>query len=270
MDGSTRKLAGQVALVTGGGRGIGRGISTRLAADGAHVVVNYCEHPEAAEATAESIRAAGGTAECRQADVGRADDVQRLFDAIAAAHGRLDILVNNAGRGGTIPFSNLDEAAWDRVIDTNLKGLFLCSRAAVGIMESRRAGCIVNILSTSSMQGFMGLSHYDASKGGGLMLTRSLAVELGAYGIRVNAVGPGTVETDINRAGPARDEFRRSEIRETPLGRLGRPEDVAGAVSYLVSDDAAWVTGQILYVDGGASVSGGSHYALRLGRMLDQ
>jgi 3-oxoacyl-[acyl-carrier protein] reductase len=270
MDHTTRRLAGKVALVTGGGRGIGRGISTRLAADGAHVVVNYCERSDTAEATVDAIKAAGGSAECRQGDVSRAADVQRMFDTVFAAHGRLDILVNNAGRGGTIPFSDIDEAAWDRVIDTNLKGLFLCSHAAVAIMSDQRTGCIVNILSTSSMQGFMGLSHYDASKGGGLMLTRSLAVELGAYGIRVNAVGPGTIETDINRPGLSRDEFRKAEVRETPLGRLGTPEDVAGAVSYLVSDDAAWVTGQILYVDGGASVSGGSHYALRLGRAVDQ
>ena len=186
-----------------------------------------------------------------------------MVDAVLSAHGRLDILVNNAGRGETVALRDLDEAQWDHVINTNLKGLYLCTRAAAAIMTARRAGSIVNVLSTSALLGFVGLSAYDASKGGGLQLTRSLAVELGPYGVRVNAVGPGTVETQMTAGG--RPEFWQAELGETPLGRLGTPEDVASAVSFLVSDDAAWITGQILYVDGGYSVSGGAHYRLRLG-----
>lgn len=265
MQPGTGRLAGQVALVTGGGRGIGRGISLRLARDGAHVVVNYCDNATAAEATAAAIRAAGATATCAQADVSRGEQVQRMVDAIAAAHSRLDILVNNAGRYNSVPLLDLDEARWDEVIDTNLKGMYLCTRAAVALMVPRRAGAVVNILSTSSTLGYIGMSHYDASKGGGLQLTRSLAVELGPQGVRVNAVGPGMVETETPISEYGSDEFWRTELRETPLGRVGTPEDIAGAVSFLVSDDASWLTGQIIYVDGGYTVSGGAHYRLRSG-----
>lgn len=258
------RLTGQVAVVTGGGRGIGRGISERLARDGAHVVINYCERREAAEDTAQAIRTAGGSASVAQADVANGNAVRSMIDGVAQERGRLDILVNNAGRGGAAGLTELDEERWDNVVDTNLKGVYLCSRAATPIMVAQRRGNIVSILSNCAYQGFAGLTHYCASKGGGLLFTQALAIELGPYGVRVNAVGPGTIETELTEKGLSFPEWREGEIRETPLGRLGSPEDVAGAVSFLASDDASWITGQTLYVDGGYGINGGSHYAARI------
>jgi len=242
-------LKDKVALVTGGSRGIGRAISLRLAKDGAHVVVNYARNEKAAEETLRGILAQGGSGEIFPFDVSSYKSVQEAVGAIVKKKGRLDILVNNAGISVDGLIAMMKEEDWDRVIANNLKGVFNCCRAVVRQMIRQHGGRIVNISSVVAATGNAGQVNYSASKAGIEGLTKSMARELGARNICVNAVAPGFIETDMTAFLKEEDKERvRSGI---PLERLGTPEDVAGVVRFLVSDDAGYVTGQVLHVNGG-------------------
>jgi 3-oxoacyl-[acyl-carrier protein] reductase len=233
-------LAGKTALVTGANGAIGSEISRALAREGAHVIVNYFDDRAGAEALASSI---GGTA--MYADIGNASDVDKMI----AGFSRIDILVNNTGIQTFSPLLDLPEADWDRVIRTNLKGCFLCTQRIGRIMRKNGGGRIINIGSGSNKTAFPGLSSYTASKGGIEMFTKVSAAELGAYGITVNCVAPGAIETERTKL--ETPDYAGTWAKLTPLGRVGTPEDVARAIVFFASDAAAFVTGQTLWVDGG-------------------
>ncbi|MBA2359475.1 MAG: 3-oxoacyl-[acyl-carrier-protein] reductase [Actinobacteria bacterium] len=233
-------LSGRTALVTGGSRGIGRAIAVELAGAGANVVLGYRSGSEEAESVASEI---GGRAV--QADVSHPDEARRLVDEA----GDLHILVNNAGvtRDGLI--ARMSDEDWETVLQTNLGGTFNTCRAAARGMMRRRAGAIVNISSIVGLHGNPGQTNYSASKAGIIGFTKALARELGSRGVRANVVAPGYVATRLTNELP--EELRNSMLANTPLGRLGEPEDVAGAVRFLCSDAASFVTGEVLLVDGG-------------------
>ena len=242
-------LANRTALVTGASRGIGRCTALALARAGAAVTVNYAHSAAAAEATVEQIRSAGGRAIAVQADVAITDDVKRLLEATTSAFGGLDILINNAGitRDGLL--MRMTDADWDAVMDANLKGAFHCCRAVAPLLMKQRSGVIINVSSVVGIAGSAGQANYAASKAGLLGLTHALARELGARSVRVNAVAPGFIETEMTAELP---EARREAILgQIPLRRFGSPEDVAGVVAFLCSDAAAYVHGSVLTVDGG-------------------
>lgn len=242
-------MSGKVALVTGSSRGIGRAIALRLATDGCQVVVNYRAGADAAAEVVGSIEAAGGTAIAVQADVTDAAAVESLIGQTLERFGRLDVLVNNAGvtRDGLL--MRMKDEDWDMVIATNLRSVFLASRAVLRPMMRQRGGRIVSITSISGLSGNAGQCNYAAAKAGIVGFTRSLAKEAGARGITVNAVAPGYVPTDLTSDLP--QTLLDEAVKATPLGRLGTAEDIAAAVSFLASDDAAFITGQVLRVDGG-------------------
>lgn len=239
----------RVALVTGSSRGIGRAIAERLASDGFAVVVNCRSRVEDAQTVVAGIEAAGGEAIAIQADVTQADDVLRLVEATLARFGRLDLLVNNAGitRDGLL--MRMKDEDWDLVLETNLRSVFLVSRAVLRPMMRQRGGRIINITSISGLGGNAGQCNYSAAKAGIVGFTKSLAKEAGARGITVNAVAPGYVPTELT--GDLPEALLEQARLATPLGRLGSAEDVAGAVAFLAGADAAFITGQVLRVDGG-------------------
>jgi 3-oxoacyl-[acyl-carrier protein] reductase len=242
-------LSGFTALVTGADRGIGRGIALELARAGCRVAVNYHVSGELAERTVTELEALGVEAFAVQGDVSRSAEVQRMFAQVVDRFGRLNILVNNAGVQTWKPFLEVTEEEWDLVIDTNLKGCFLCSQTAARHMKDHGGGSIVNIGSGCNRVAFPTLIAYTASKGGIEMLTKVAAVELGPYRIRVNCVAPGAVE--IERTKLERPDYAGTWGRVTPLGRVGTPEDIGHVVAFLVSDDSQFVTGQTIWVDGG-------------------
>lgn len=244
----TRPTSG-IALVTGGGRGIGKAIALTLARAGCHVAVNERTDGDPAAETVAEIQAIGADAMAVYADVGVRTDVERMFESVVGRFGRLDILVNNAGVQTWSPLLELTEADWDRVLDTNLKGCFLCTQHAAKHMMSRRRGAIVNIGSGCNKIAFPGLVDYTASKGGIEMFTKVSAVELGPLGIRVNCVAPGAIE--VERTKLELPDYAGTWSRVTPLRRIGTADDVARAVAFLVSDDASFITGQTIWVDGG-------------------
>lgn len=246
---STAILSGHAALVTGGGRGVGRGISLALARAGCRVAINYRSGAAEAEATAEEIRQSGGDAFPIAADVGKASDVRLMFDQVLRRFGRLDTLVNNAGVQTWKALLDLTEREWDEVITTNLKGCFLCTQAAAGHMRDQGGGSIVNIGSGSNKHPFPRLVAYTASKGGIELFTKSAAIELGEFGIRVNCVAPGAIE--IERTAQESPGYGEKWGRLTPLGRVGTPEDVGRAVVFLAGADSSFITGQTIWVDGG-------------------
>ena len=250
------RLDGKIAIVTGGGRGIGRAIGLELAIKGAVVLIADVDFLNA-QKTAHRIIKAGQKAYAYKMNVSKKKEVDKVFQQISRKIGRLDILVNNAGVSFLTPFENISEKEWDQTLDTNLKGTFLCSQAAFRMMKSQRSGRIINIASGASRSGGMvsaGLynpyAHYAASKAAIESLTRSLAFEGASYGILVNAVSPGPIETDLMRKSYPSEKKKRL-ISAIPLGRLGRPEEVASAVAFLASDKAAYITAKVLDVNGG-------------------
>jgi 3-oxoacyl-[acyl-carrier protein] reductase len=237
-------LDGKVALVTGGSRGIGAAISRELAKAGAKVAVNYRAGQEAADEVAGEI---GGLAV--QADVSNAEEVQALVERVEGELGDIDALVNNAGVTRDTLIARMTDDDWQTVIDTNLRGTFNTSRAVSRKMLRRRAGSIVNLSSVVGVRGNPGQANYAASKAGIIGLTKALARELGSRGVRVNAIAPGYISTELTDV--LNDEQRGLILQNTPLGRLGESEDVARAVRFLCSDEAAFITGEVLLVDGG-------------------
>jgi len=243
------QLDGKIAVVTGGARGIGRGIALELARRGARVVVNYHSRADAAEEVVQLIKQAGGDAIAAQADVSQAGAASQLIKAALDFGGRLDILVNNAGTTRDMLLAMMSESDWDTVITTNLKSAYNCSKAALKPMMRQKYGRIINITSVAGIAGNAGQTNYSASKAGLIGFTKALAKEVGPRQITVNAVAPGFIPTDLTSALPK--DLLDAAVKLTPLGRLGAIEDVAYAVAFLASDEAAYITGQVLTVDGG-------------------
>jgi 3-oxoacyl-[acyl-carrier protein] reductase len=246
------ELDGRVALVTGGSRGIGAAICTELAAAGAEVAVNYARDATAATAVCDAVRAAGGSAHAVQGDVSTAEGAAALVGAVEVDVGPIVILVNNAGITRDDLIMRLSDEDWRSVIDTNLGGAFFTCRALSRPMLKRRRGSIVNISSIVGVHGNAGQTNYAASKAGLIGLTKALAKELGGRGIRVNAIAPGYIATELTNVLP--EQARDAILANTPLGRLGDPSDVARAVRFLCSDASAFITGDVLAVDGGLGI----------------
>lgn len=265
------KLAGKVVLVTGSSQGIGQSVVLRLAQEGAKVVINYRSHPEGAQETLAQVEAIGGScymAQCPdsspdaqahspqgytiQADLGDVNEVRQLIAESIAHFGQLDILVNNAGIEKHAPFWQVSESDYDQVMNVNLKGVFFATQTFVQhLLETHRTGKIINMSSVHEELPFPNFTAYCASKGGLKMLTRNLAIELAPLGITINNVAPGAIETPINRKLLNNPEKLGALLDNIPLGRLGKPSDVAGLVAFLASSDADYITGSTCYVDGG-------------------
>ncbi|MGL6015366.1 MAG: 3-oxoacyl-[acyl-carrier-protein] reductase [Selenomonadaceae bacterium] len=242
-------LDGKVALVTGASRGIGRAVAIALAKAGALVAVNYAGNVKAAEEVQQIITQAGGKAILVQGDVAQAEVVDEMMKTVMDEFGRIDILVNNAGitRDGLL--MRMKECDWDAVIDTNLKGIFHCTKAAAKHMMKARSGRIINMTSVVGLIGNAGQTNYAAAKAGVTGFSKSVAKELASRGITVNMVAPGFIDTDMTAVLP--EKIREEMVKGIPLGRMGTPEEVAEAVLFLASDQASYITGQIINLDGG-------------------
>lgn len=242
-------LDGKCALVTGASRGIGRAVALKLASEGAKVALNFAGNETAANEVRQEIEAAGGQAILVKADVANEAAVQEMVQKTADAFGRIDILVNNAGitRDGLL--ARMKEEDWDAVLSTNLKGVFLTTKAVAKLMMKQRAGRIVNMASVVGVTGNAGQANYSAAKAGVIGFTKTIARELASRGVTVNAVAPGFIDTDMTSV--LSDKAKEAALTGIPLGRMGTPEDVAAAVLFLASDQASYVTGQVLHVDGG-------------------
>jgi 3-oxoacyl-[acyl-carrier protein] reductase len=244
---SSQRLSDRVAIITGASRGIGRAIALALAAEGASVTVNYASSSSAAEEVVAAITDAGGNAIALQADVSKVDQVETLLDKTLEKFGRVDVLVNNAGITRDTLLLRMKPEDWQAVIDLNLTGVFLCTRAVSKVMLKQRAGRIINIASVAGQMGNPGQANYSAAKAGVIGFTKTVAKELASRGITVNAVAPGFISTDMT-SGLKSDEI----LKYIPLGRYGEPEEVAGMVRFLATDPAAaYITGQVFNVDGG-------------------
>ena len=248
---SEEKLT-RAAVVTGGSRGIGRAVCVALAKQGCNVVVNYCHGEAAAAETAALCKELGVEAVTVQADVSTAEGCKKLFEEAVNAFGRVDILVNNAGVTRDNLILRLSEEDFDTVLNANLKGAFLCCKEAARRMVRQRYGRIINLSSVVGLRGNAGQTNYSASKAGLIGLTKSLAKELASRNVTVNAVAPGFIATDMTAA--LTDAARTAALGAIPMGRMGAPEDVARAVAFLAGDSAAYITGQVLAVDGGMAM----------------
>lgn len=250
------QLRGQVAIVTGGSRGIGKAIVELLAALGARVVVNYVKDQAAAEATLSAVRAKGSDGITFRADVANPLEAQQLIDATIDKFKRIDILVCNAGIWEGAPLDKMTESLWDRTLDINLKGTWAVCRAVVSQMKQQRSGKIVVLTSTAGQRGEANFSNYAASKGAQIAFTKSLADELGEWGINVNAVAPGWVDTEMTREALGDAEAREEIAAMIPLRKIAEPDDIAAPVVFLCTDWARHITGEILNVNGGSVLCG--------------
>ena len=242
-------LDGKTALVTGASRGIGRAIALRLAAEGARVAINYAGNVKAAEEVKAAIEAAGGTAILCRADVADSAAVEAMVADVAKEFGAIDILVNNAGITRDTLLMRMKDEDFAKVLDTNLKGVFYCTKAVAKLMMKKRAGRIINMASVVGLVGNAGQTNYAAAKAGVIGFSKSAAKELASRGITVNAVAPGFIGTDMTADLP--ESVKEKALSDIPLGRAGQPEDVANAVLFLASDQASYITGQVVNVDGG-------------------
>lgn len=245
----SNSLEGKIAVVTGASRGIGRAIALTLASKGAAVIINYNGSKDRAEEVKQKIEEAGGKASIYQCDVSDYEKCELFIQGVIKEYGRIDILVNNAGitRDGLL--MKMSEADFDQVVDTNLKGAFNTIRFASRQMLKQRSGRVINMSSVVGVTGNAGQANYAASKAGVIGLTKAAARELASRGITVNAIAPGFIETDMTEVLP--EKVKESSVAQIPLGKFGKPEQVAAAVAFLVSEDAGYITGQVLHVDGG-------------------
>jgi len=247
----SRKLTGKVAVVTGASKGIGASIAKHLAAEGASVVVNYASSKAGADKVIEEIKADGGKAIAVQADVAKKADIDRLFSETKKAYGKLDILVNNAGIYEFAPLENITEDSFHKQFNLNVLGLLLSTQKAVEYFDST-GGTIINVSSVAGISPPPGGSVYSATKAAVDAITKSLAKELGAKKIRVNSINPGMIETEgVHAAGIIESDFRKQVEAQTPLGRIGQPNDVASVATFLAAADSAWITGETFLVAGG-------------------
>lgn len=245
-------LEGKIALVTGGSRGIGKAIALALAENGATVIINYCGSEEAAKQTADEITGKGGTAHLLQGDVSDSAQVEKMFSYIGENFKRLDILINNAGITRDNLILKMTDEEFNRVIDTNLRGVFYCLKQASRMMLKQRYGKIVNISSISGVHGNPGQVNYSAAKAGVIGMTKTLAKELASRSINVNAIAPGYINTDMTAG--LKEEFKAKALETIPLKRFGEGSDIAEAAVFLASDKASYITGQVLSVDGGMGI----------------
>lgn len=242
-------LSGKTAIVTGGSRGIGRAIALKLAEEGANIVVNYTSNSSMADETVEEIKKMGREALAIKADVSNSDDVKNLVKEAEKNFSNIDILINNAGITRDTLLIRMKDEDWDKVMDVNLKGTFLCTKLVGKKMMKQRSGKIVNITSVVGIMGNAGQANYSASKAGVIGFTKSTAKELSSRGINVNAVAPGFIQTEMTDK--LSEEVVENYTKNIPLGKLGKPEDVANVVAFLCSQEAAYLTGQVINVDGG-------------------
>ncbi len=242
-------LSGKTAIITGGSRGIGRAIALKLAEKGANIVVNYTSSPDKATEVVEQIKEMGREALAIKADVSKEEDVSSLVKEVSKQFSTIDILINNAGITKDTLLIRMKDDDWDRVLDVNLKGTYLCTKLVAKKMMKQRSGKIVNITSVVGIIGNAGQANYAASKAGVIGLTKSSAKELAARGVNVNAVAPGFIHSDMTDK--LSDEVVENYAKNIPLGKMGDPEDVANAVAFLCSEEASYLTGQVLNVDGG-------------------
>lgn len=249
-------LDGKVAVITGASRGIGAATAIRFAEHGAHLALNYFKHEADASIIAARTRSLGVRAVAIQADVSRFDDVRALFERTLDEFGRLDIVVANAGIWTGDAVDDLDENKWKRTIEVNLGGVYACCHFAAKIMKPQKSGCIVTVSSTAGQRGEAGHSNYAASKGGVISLTKSLATELGPYGINVNCVAPGWVDTDMSAEPLRRPRELEKIVAGIPLRRVATADDVAGPILFLASELARHITGEVLNVNGGSVLCG--------------
>ncbi|MEE9325374.1 MAG: 3-oxoacyl-[acyl-carrier-protein] reductase [Dehalococcoidia bacterium] len=242
-------LTQRIAIVTGGGQGIGRAIAVKLASLGAAVVIADIGEPSRYHQVVKEIEQKGGQATAITANVASAEDVNRLVEQTVSTYGKIDILVNNAGITADGLLMRMPEADWDRVLEVNLKGAFLCTKAVLRYMIKARWGRIINMASVVGVMGNAGQGNYAASKAGIIALTKSTGKEVGSRGITVNAIAPGFIDTPMTQV--LSEDIKKGIIPQIPLGRFGRPEDVAQVVAFFASEEAAYITGQVLHVDGG-------------------
>src|SRR4030042_1547180 len=250
-----KRLEDRVAIVTGGARGIGQGICFRFADEGAKVAV-FDVIPDEAKKIAAEIVKSGGAALALKVDVTKASEIEKAVKEVISEFGKVDILVNNAGITRASKVADMPDEVWDSVVDVNLKGVFLCCRAVIPQMKERKYGKIISIASILALRGGPYYAHYGATKAGVVSFTQSLAIELGRHNINVNAIGPGIIDTPM-AAGDVESELQQSLIKRIPLRRIGTPRDIADAALFLASDEAAYITGQCLYVCGGWSAAAG-------------